>query len=200
MYCGKKERKGRKVLFIDVEELKTIFNINPLAKKAEMLSKLDGESTAGAIKKYLSPDEDLRKYLVVSSENLLSQFPGHFVHVRDGVSTEKLVMQISRAFRYSFWWERDWYFETEPKEDGFKNVIFLDVDGVLNNDDENTDSGEYIIEEYVSNLAASCDAEIVLTSSWRSGLGAWIYGGCKEDDYNFKRYKMLSDLKKHFPC
>ena len=181
----------------DIEGLKELFNTKFYTKEAEMLPKVNGESTAEGIEKYLSSDEDLRKYLVVSTENLLARFPGHFVHIRDGILTEKLVSQISRVFDYGFWWERGWHFSREPIDDGFKNVIFLDIDGVLNKEDENTDNGEYIIEEYVANLAeivASCNAEIVLTSSWRAGLGGWIYGSCKEDDYNFKRYKMLSDL------
>ena len=181
----------------DIEKLKDIFSINHFAKGAEILPKSDGENTADAIEKYLSSDEDLQKYLVVSSEKLLSRFFGHFVHISDGILTEKLIPKIRRSFYYGFWWERDWYLEREPKDDGFKNVIFLDIDGVLNNEDENTDKGEYIIEEYVANLAelvTSCKAEIVLTSSWRAGLSNWIYDNCKEDNYNFNRYKMLSDL------
>ena len=51
----------------DIEELKFIFSIE-----------------------HFSLDEVLRKYLVVSSENFLSQFPGHFVHIRNGVLTENM--------------------------------------------------------------------------------------------------------------
>lgn len=55
-----------------------------------------------------------------------------------------------------------------------ENVIFLDVDGVLNNY-ESQSKGIQIIPEKVQmidRLAQECDAQIILSSTWRMGWSA----------------------------
>ena len=56
-------------------------------------------------------------------------------------------------------------------------IIFLDIDGVLNNDSDDsidlTDKAHFINPTLVTrlnNLIASTDAKVVLTSTWRLGL------------------------------
>lgn len=75
-----------------------------------------------------------------------------------------------------------------------ESVIFLDIDGVLNNDDAQTENGEYIVSEYVQNLAKLVEltnAKIVLTSSWRKGLIDWINNNFCEEDFYANHYKQL---------
>ena len=74
------------------------------------------------------------------------------------------------------------------------SVIFLDIDGVLNNDDEKNGKGKYIVGEYVQNLSKlveATSAKIVLTSSWRKGLVDWINRNFPEEDFYATHYKML---------
>ena len=184
----------------DVEKLSELIALNHgLGSKApEFLTDSGkGGTVADLVSGYLSEHQDLEKYIVLSSKNLLERFFGHYVEIEDGILSERLIPAVARNFEYGFWWERGWYFDHEPIEDGIENVVFLDIDGVLNNEDSNTDKGEYIIEDYVRNLAKlvkDCDAEIVLTSSWRDGLSYWIQGGLSEKDYNAARYGMLVSL------
>lgn len=73
-------------------------------------------------------------------------------------------------------------------------VIFLDIDGVLNDDDERTVHGEYIVGEYVKNLSdlvSLTNAKVILTSSWRSGFVDWINRDFPEEDFYSAHYKML---------
>lgn len=183
----------------DVAELQEILRISIHGSKNSefLLNPGNEKSVAELVSAYLSEHPDLKKYLLLSSENLLETFFGHFVEIRDGVLSKKLVPIVARNFRERFWWERNWHFTHDYIEDGIENVVFLDIDGVLNKENADTDKGEYIIEEYVRNLAAlvdEFDAEIVLTSSWRDGLSYWIQGGLSKKDYNAERYGMLVSL------
>ena len=195
-----------------VQKMKTLLSLHHYDVEKHLsaiLTPEKGQSKIDAIKDYIEkredlitrfdglrkPQLDLRKYVILSTENMLENFPGHFIRIIDGVLTDKYVKSAGRIFSYGFWWdsERRIYRDYDI-DDGFKNVIFLDIDGVLNNEDSQLDHGAYIIDEYVKNLAEivnACDAEIVLTSSWRYGLTSWFSGGCKYDGWNAKAHKEL---------
>lgn len=65
-----------------------------------------------------------------------------------------------------------WWIGKEPDFSGFwfKKVVFLDIDGVLNDEDKNRSKGVIIDSEMVRNLShiiKETEAEIILSSSWR---------------------------------
>lgn len=74
--------------------------------------------------------------------------------------------------------------------ENFRKVIFLDIDGVLNDDGE--EQREQVINpEFVSNLAyivKNTGADIVLSSSWRGAVRSFLEfnnGGRNQDDVEF---------------
>ena len=65
------------------------------------------------------------------------------------------------------------------------NYIFLDIEGVLNDDGERRAGGEISCEEYVWNLREivnKTNAEIILSSSWRYGAMGYARSGFSEED------------------
>ena len=78
----------------------------------------------------------------------------------------------------------------ELERDGAKKVIFLDIDGVLNQDD----GGPKIEEQFVKRLAHIVEktgAEIILSSSWR---GAYVSHVDPEYNYQNKDVAMLISM------
>lgn len=133
------------------------------------------------IRRYVSEHDLKRTYIVLDDDNLLVDFPGLFfsTHVE---ALKVSAKQLERIKEDGFWWnieDRQLVRERhrrEYREDIYENVIFLDIDGVLN--EEDYCDRRKIHEERVERLAQiahSADAEIVLTSSWRGGVLRWFY-------------------------
>ena len=77
-----------------------------------------------------------------------------------------------------------WYTSAMDAEEQcpFKKVIFLDVDGVLNDEGKNYDSGVLVDETLVANLKSIVDATgatIILSSSWRYSYKDFLNDGLK---------------------
>ena len=83
-------------------------------------------------------------------------------------------------------------------------VIFLDIDGVLNNNDteESINGWVFVDDNLIENLAyviEKTDAVVVLSSSWRSGYYGMQKGAPDDDEqWGIYEYKALVErLKKH---
>ena len=148
----------------------------------------DGAKT-DAIRSAVSSLADDAVYIIFDEDNLYADFPGRSV-ILDPQDIDSGVKKVRRYLHYGYWWRRkdryeQLYFITrELIKDGFENVIFLDIDGVLNKDDY-LNPGE-IHEDKVALLAdivRETKAEIVLTSSWRHHVSAWITNpeSCRQD-------------------
>lgn len=88
-----------------------------------------------------------------------------------------------------------WYSDRRPDrnrdDNPFSKVIFLDIDGVLNDDGKNRSSGTYVDREMVKNLAyivKNTNADIILTSSWRLGYKRFMDNGFQSNE---KEYMQL---------
>ncbi len=90
-----------------------------------------------------------------------------------------------------------WYTDAEVDrfyECPFEKVIFLDIDGVLNVEEEAYKTGVIIDPEKVKLLKIIVDktgADIILSSSWKRGYNHFIEDGFQSKDPNFK---LLYDL------
>lgn len=132
-----------------------------------------------AINDYVTEHDLNKKYIVLDDDNLLVDFPGLFFCTHEE-ALNTTVHQLQRIREEGFWWsfkDRDIAVKKYRyiDDDNYKSVIFLDVDGVLN--DEDYSDRRKIHEERVERLAKivhATDAEIVLSSSWRSGLIRWL--------------------------
>ena len=183
------------------ENLKALFSIHGLGEYITDICQGGGSlflSKRKAIELYLEEHPDLHHYVIVDDENLLEYFPGHCIYVNNRAYMDTHVKnQIKRIFAYKFWWEYKPAEFDDFRDDGFRNVVFLDIDGVLN-----YCGGKNWIEEYMAGLLKyeilrPSDAEVVLTSSWRDRLGEWSYKGfpmskdypdCMELNAKFARY------------
>lgn len=94
-------------------------------------------------------------------------------------------MKAHRILKYGTWWEHPTKYKDYPSQDSlildhFRKVIFLDIDGVLNDEGREVSKGIYINPEMVRWLrfiVNETNAEIVLTSSWRYLYGSYALGG-----------------------
>lgn len=149
---------------------------------------------------YLLEHPKLTRYVVVDDMYMEKYFRGRFVKC-DRFLGHHECNQIYRLLKCNPWWE-DKSYEMYTShdlgrmiEDKYEKVIFLDIDGVLNDDGERRAEGEIICEEYVRNLREivyKTNAEIVLSSSWREAVRRYTKGGSLDDD------KDLSELYKLF--
>lgn len=117
-------------------------------------------------------------YVVFDEENFYETFPGHSVML-DITDYKNCLIKACRFMKYGYWWNYRHRFESFRWEDyirdNFKNVIFLDIDGVLNADDYQ--DPVRIHENRVAMLAEivkATKAEIILSSSWRHHIARWM--------------------------
>lgn len=158
-----------------------------------------GCSASDAIKRYLSDNQDLGRYVIASTnEKMLAYFPGRTVYCKNGRISDLNRRQIERIFQKGYWWRHSSLWRAEPCDDGYRQVVFLDIDGVLNDDDK----GPKVDKKMVLNLAhiirgASTgeEAEIVLTSSWRYGLARWAeYDDFSDKDKHNEYASLIEEL------
>lgn len=100
-----------------------------------------------------------------------------------------------RILKYGAWWEdeyADLIKHEQLVEHEIKKVIFLDIDGVLNDEGLRYDEGHIIDNQFVLNLRRIIDktgAEIVLTSSWRYSVRRYLH-----DNVENSSVKILFDF------
>ena len=97
--------------------------------------------------------------------------------------------------KYGAWWEDEYEDLIKHKqlvEHEIEKVIFLDIDGVLNDEGLLYDEGHIINDHFVFNLRRIMDktgAEIVSTSSWRFSVRKYLH-----DNVENPSVKILFDL------
>ena len=79
-----------------------------------------------------------------------------------------------------------------------RKVIFLDIDGVLNDEGDEREKGVVIEPYFVQNLFQIVDktgAEIILSSSWRYSYGAYAQKGFPGDNKDLEDLLQAQILK-----
>lgn len=140
----------------------------------DQCSAKENEESHASIKCYISCHSEIERYVIVSkNRRMLVYFPGYTIYCEGLHISDLNRRRIQRIIDCGYWWEHSSLRLTEPYDDGYRRVVFLDIDGVLNDDDK----GPKIDRKMVLNLAhiikdeiSEEEAEIVLTSSWRYGL------------------------------
>lgn len=157
------------------------------------------------IENFLESQENLGNYAVVDSgtvPDLEVAFPLHCVYYSkedDENNRKQLLTKIRRKVKYGTGFEHDYMhiYPGDEIDDGFENVIFLDIDGVLNRDNFHEDeNAERVVEEFVKNLAEivrRTNAEIILSSSWRYGFSRLQKGNIHEA--YIKMFHMISKYR-----
>ena len=180
------------------EDMKALFAIHGLDEYLTDMCPNDNFcSKERAVKLYLEQHPDLINYVVLDDENLLAYLPGHTVCCNSNWLDDRVMRQVKRIFEYGFWWEYRPLKEDDFFRDGIEQVIFLDIDGVLNS----YRHGPLIDEDMVANLVhrviQKTNAEIVITSSWRDELCRWAYNGFQESDDYWDCWMLIKALARY---
>lgn len=129
-----------------------------------------------SIQEYLDSHEH-KEYVIIDYEELEPVFPGHTVYL-SGMFDKSAAKKAERILLYPPYGENLQRYDPSGSmsdliEDYIEKAIFLDIDGVLNDDGKRVYNGESICPEYVENLAwivEQTGAELILSSSWRYGM------------------------------
>lgn len=197
------------VLSSDWRQTKTLTDMKCLMKihnLDEHLTEMVPETHQWSVKYedipvYLAEHPKLTKYVVIDDLNMEKYFRGRFVHCNRFLGSREY-NQLYRLLKYGPYWDNAYqkrYTDSylgETIEDKYKKVIFLDIDGVLNDDGEEVSKGEIISEHYVRNLKEiirKTEAEIVLSSSWRYALARDAFSEFSETDKSLSALYELFD-------
>lgn len=191
-----------------LEQLKLLFRIYGLdTYVTDMVPYTDHTFKKEEIGEYLELHPDLGSYVVLDDLDLEKNFRGHTVCTGQlSFLTEEAMRKASRILEFGPWWEKLYYKMTSPDSigsaprirDHYRKVIFLDVDGVLNDDGPNrNDQGIVIDQRFIRNLKdiiAKTGAEVVLSSSWRYSYGKFACEKFQGDDENVEIFLNSLDM------
>ncbi|MCI8729765.1 MAG: hypothetical protein HFH59_08385 [Lachnospiraceae bacterium] len=191
-----------------LEQLKLLFGIHGLDSYITGMVPYDFHTLKkDEIGAYLEAHPGLNSYVVLDDLNMEKYFRGHMVCTGyASFLTEDAVRKAARILEFGPWWEELYHQKTSPEiigsaariKDHYKKVIFLDVDGVLNDDGpERNDQGIVIDQGYIRNLNKIIEktgAEVVLSSSWRYSYGKYARQGFHGDDENVEIFLKRLDM------
>ncbi len=191
-----------------LEQLKLLFGIHGLDSYITGMVPYDFHTLKkDEIGAYLEAHPGLNSYVVLDDLSMEKYFRGHMVCTGyASFLTEDAVRKAARILQFGPWWEELYHQKTSPEvigsakriRDHYRKVIFLDVDGVLNDDGpERNDQGIVIDQSYIRNLKRIIEktgAEVVLSSSWRYSYGKYARQGFQGDDENVEIFLKRLDM------
>ena len=186
----------------EFSHLDTMLKINSFYYMSHFIQCADNQELIQSIKKQTSLLEDSSRFVVLSMDDYRDLFYENAVYLRsrDKNGLQYIKNRINRLLcgnvsDYFAWYssdERDE--EYNEKKRLFSRVIFLDIDGVLNNEGEEYRKGLIIDPSKVKllkHIVQETDAEIILTSSWKRGYKEFIMDGRHSYNENFNLLKNL---------
>lgn len=127
------------------------------------------------INRYIDQNHDLRSFLVISRRNMESIFPMRSVCVQYDFSEDRAIIYGNRILSAENRWG-NFYSRMVGElgyhdlvDDEIEKVVFLDIDGVLNDGAKGLKIDEVMVER-LARIVNNTGAALVLTSSWR-----WSY-------------------------
>ena len=163
----------------------------------------DKNQLPDSIKKYLSEHTEVKRYAIASRIDLRTDFPEHAVWIRTGRPNFDAIK--SRVHRFLYYDSKDyfsWHIGYMEEDDDpvlpFYKVIFLDIDGVLNDEGDEYDKGVIIDQDMVKRLGRiveATDADVVLSSSWKRAYKRFVENGFIAEK-NDERLKLLYESLK----
>ena len=182
---------------ITQEKLRLICDFKGLSFK-ELICCPDKQHIVNAISSYISSDEETENYAIISRFKLEQDFRGHTIFIESNTDYKELKAKVYYIFHFNMRNDYLWYSDDrdsrEKSSTPFTKVIFLDIDGVLNDDGYNRSKGIYVDPEMVKNLAyiiRNTGADVILSSSWRLGYKKFIENNYQSDE---KEYLQLYEL------
>lgn len=168
---------------------------------SEVLKVSNCSSKEELIQAYLMSHPDLVRYVIIDSVDLEKYFRGRTMCTwKEDVLNSETATKARRILDFGPWWTDQYILRVDRVEKGqlindyYEKVIFLDIDGVLNEEGR----GPEIVEDYVRNLAwivEETGAEIILSSSWRYKYGRYACMGFPGGDQSMEA--LLENLDKY---
>ena len=137
------------------------------------------------INQYLGAHPDVSRYVVIDSDFYRNDFPGRFIQIRDGELSQEFMNRARRILRFGPIFERHRGIYGGTFDDKIRKVIFLDFDGVVNDEGEEYDSGVIVNEDAIKRLRKIVDAtgaNIIMTSSRRFAYADFVKSGYQVTD------------------
>ena len=171
-----------------IEDLYPIFRVEWFHDSIEyIISPSEGEMVErkDLIKQYLSDHPDINRYVVVDSDFYRDDFPGRFFRIKNGDILPEVLYRARRVLSFGPIFERRGGIYGRTIDDNIRKVIFLDFDGVLNDEGEERESGVIVNEDAVRRLKKIVDAtgaNIIMTSSRRFAYADFVKSGYQVTD------------------
>lgn len=196
---------GEKCDFIIISDkftqnkLRLICDFKGLSYK-DLICCSDKQQIVNAISSYINSDNPPENYAIISRFKLEKDFRGHTIFIESNTNYKELKAKVYYIFHYDmkndFLWYSDDRDSKEKTSTPSTKVIFLDIDGVLNDDGYNRRKGIYVDPEMVKNLAyiiRNTGADVILSSSWRLGYKKFIENNYQSDEKEYTQlYELLS--------
>lgn len=198
----------------NLSQMKLLFKIHGLdGYLKELVPRTkDFSEKSDDITAYLISHPDLFYYCVIDDNFMGGLFPGRFVYVNARSLTAKHRAEAAYILENGPWWvsvEKElyladrWKYKT-PEErilpeihDGIKKAVFLDFDGVVNDDLGTGGDGiavhDYAIES-LRNIVIQSGADIIFSSSRRLAYKYYLEGKMNKDHPAFSDFELFSDL------
>lgn len=173
-----------------LEDMKALFALHGL--DAYLTDMCPGDyscSKSEGIRMYLEAHPDLHNYIIFDDDPyIFRDFPCHTIYCDESWLYNGLRDKAIRIFKHGFWWDHAALQDNEVLNDGYRNVVFLAVDGVLN------DMKSLIDEDCVMRLRRIMDdghyhinADVVVIGQIRSQLISWQQRGFPEDEKEYDK-------------
>ena len=184
---------------IDKDKLRLICDFKGVSYK-DLICCSDKQQIVDAISSYINSDNPPENYAIISRFKLEKDFRGHTIFIEWNTDYKELKAKVYYIFHYDiknyFLWYSDDRDSKENTSTPFTKIIFLDIDGVLNDDGYNRSKGIYVDPKMVKNLAyivRNTGADVILSSSWRLGYKKFIENNYQSDEKEYTQlYEMLT--------
>ena len=200
----------------NLEQMKLLFRIHDLDGYLKELlpGTKDFSDKPDDVPVYLSNHPDLYYYCVIDDRFMSQFFPGRFVYVgyRYRALSDKHCLEAASILKYGPWWELAkqethfadrWIYKKQEERiipeihDGIKKAIFLDFDGVLNDDLGSEGDGivvrDYAVE-YLGRIAGETEADIIFSSSRRLGFADYLKGNMNKNSFSYNDFEQFTKL------
>ena len=150
------------------------------------------ENLVESINSYINENSQYGGYAVISRTDLRNDFQNRMIFVNSiKPNFKEMCAKVYGMFQYGINENFSWYtgrLKTD-EETPFYKVIFLDIDGVLNDEGKNYGKGVKIDSDMVKNLAyivKMTGADVILSSSWKYGYKNFVENNYQSDDSEYQ--------------
>ena len=148
----------------------------------------DKENLVDSINSYINKNSRYGGYAIISRTDLRNDFQNRMIFVNSiKPDFKEMCARVYGMFQYDINENFSWYIDElkADEETPFYKVIFLDIDGVLNDEGKNYDKGVKLDSDMVKNLAyivKMTGADVILSSSWKYGYERFIENNYQSND------------------